>query len=128
MKKRPNATFSYLLVILCILLTIGCSSSLGKVTAKDILQQDPDADIFMLNDTIYSNATDIEWIKENNYEKGSMIGEITKKVNTTSFKNGTSSKLPVGTKIYSTYGEEITSVVLVEVNGEYLYYLALIEG
>jgi hypothetical protein len=104
----------------------------GKVTARDVLKQNPDADIFQYEGFIYSNVTELEWFDERreNLAKGKMLGEI-KKQSTRSFgfKDFTATKAPVGTKIYSSsQGGKESGVLILEFKGEDLYYLVLLEG
>ncbi|NOU77020.1 hypothetical protein GC098_37635 [Paenibacillus sp. LMG 31458] len=54
-----------------------CNSQyIGNPTAKDILTNNKDSDIFMLNGIIYSNSEDIEWVNERELTLGEEVGEI----------------------------------------------------
>ncbi len=104
----------------------------GKVTAKDVLNQNSDADIFQYNGFIYSNMTDVEWFKneKEKYVKQNLIGEIEKQSTSSKrFKDFTATKLPIGTKIYSTNkNEKEFGILIVEYEGKDLYYMVLLEG
>jgi hypothetical protein len=103
-------------------------------TAKEVLSNNPNADIFQLDNLVYSNASDREWIEAKEYTKGEMIGEVKKRTTKTwLYQNFYASILPVGTKIYSLDDEgyqkgDAPGRVLVEYNNELLVYQALIEG
>lgn len=57
-------TYQLLSLFLVISFLSGCSANNGKVTARDVLKQSPDADIFQYETFIYSNITDLEWLEE----------------------------------------------------------------
>ncbi len=105
-----------------------------NLTAKEVLSNNPNADIFQLDNLVYSNASDREWIEAKEYTKGEMIGEVKKRTTKTwLYQNFYASQLPVGTKIYSGDEEgyqkgDAPGLVLVEYNNELLVYQALIEG
>jgi hypothetical protein len=124
--------FTKLLFSICILFIflIGCNNGFidnpakGNPTPKDFLKNES-ADIFLLDGIVYSNAQDVEWVTELEYELGTQTGEITKQADKSfQFKNGTANKLHVGTKIYETD----TPAYIAIVNGEEIPYLKMIEG
>lgn len=68
--------------------------------ANEILDLQPDADIFQWEDVIYK--TDIDWVEELELTKDTQIGEVkTNSANPNDFSNGTANKLPVGAIIFS---------------------------
>ena len=117
-----------LLLSLCII--TGCASSgefrsTADIIAEEVLTLDPDADIFRFDDVIYQ--TNIDWVDELTLTKDVQIGEIKTKNNTnTDFENEMANKLPVGAKIFS--AKERNDILLVEINGDILKYLAIVEG
>ncbi|MCM3233552.1 MULTISPECIES: hypothetical protein [unclassified Mesobacillus] len=118
------------LLIFIVLLT-GCNADGGRVTARDVLKQNENADILKYDGFIYSNVTEHEWFEENKdrQQKGKKIGEI-KKVTTSSlfFTNLSATKLPKGTVLFDTNDGE-TGIIFVETdNGDGLYYMQLLEG
>jgi hypothetical protein len=131
--EERRAIIRYLklfLIVVFIFSITGCSpAATDNPTAKEILDDNSDADIIKLDDLIYSRSSNIE----NDYSKGEKIGEIKKKTtNTLWFGNLYASKLPKGIEVFST-NEEYKSgdapfVILVEIDGELLDYHALIEG
>ena len=106
----------------------------GKVTARDVLKQNSDADILMYKGRIYSNMTEVEWFKQKKekYIKHNLIGEIDKQsTNSIGFNDMTATKLPVGTKVHSSRevdNDDELGILIVEFEGEYLYYVQLLEG
>lgn len=94
-------------------------------SAEEVLQENRDADIFMLNDTVYK--TNIEWVDELSLTKNKKIGEIESTFDSNdSFKNKMATKLPIGSKIFST--NERKDVLIVENKGIEKKYYALTEG
>ncbi|MGF2614660.1 hypothetical protein FZC84_17430 [Rossellomorea vietnamensis] len=133
MLKLRRATIRYLnlfLIVVITLLVTGCSSAAtDNPTAKDILDDNRDADIIKMDDLIYSRSSGIE----NESSKGEKIGEIKKKTtNTLWFGHLYASKLTKGTEVFTTKEEgesgETPFVILVEIDGELYDYHALLEG
>ena len=125
--------------ILCLILMVstffvsGCMALETKTSvskhpnAKEVLRLDEDANIFQWEGFIYQ--TDIDWVNELELTKKEVVGEITETHSSKdpdSFKNGMATKLPIGTKIYSTNEHE--GILISNDNGEEKYYLALVEG
>jgi hypothetical protein len=86
----------------------------------------------MYNDFIYSNVTDLDWFQEvkDRYTKGEHLGDIKKTTSSSfGFRNFYATVLPEGTSIYSNNEDkEGVGMILVELEGEVLYYLQLLEG
>jgi len=116
-RKGLLATF----LVFSLLLGCGVADG-GKVTANDVLKQNPDADIFQYNGLIYSNVSDLEWFEEKMelFSKQKLLTEIEKQAKSSfGFKNLTATKLPIGTKIYSTSeNEKDLGVLIVEFEGK----------
>lgn len=120
-----------LIVFVSLILLAGCSADSGKVTARDIIKGNADADVLKYNGFMYSNVTELEWFdkKKSNIQKGKEIGEI-KKLTTSSlfFSDFSATKLPKGTVLYDTNDGE-TGVIIVETqDDEILFYMQLLEG
>ncbi|MEH7443547.1 hypothetical protein V7201_14650 [Bacillus sp. JJ1122] len=97
----------------------------GNPSAQDILTDNPDADIFVMDGYVFSNAENVEWVKQQEYELGEQVGEIIKQTSDSwRFKESTASKLPVGTKIYETDAPFYIAIV----DGEENAYIKLVEG
>lgn len=120
-----------LLLVFSFTVISGCGEQvleIGNPTPKDFLDN-PDADIFLWGDVVFLNAQDIDWVVEKEYSLGKYVGEITKtSTNPKKFEDGTSSKLPVGTKIYLVEGSESFQILIAVVNGVKIPYLAMLEG
>lgn len=119
-----------LLLLLLILVLSGCGMESyreigkGNPTPRDFLEQD-DADIFVLEGIVYTNAQEIEWVQELVYTLGDEIGEIRNKTDKAwNFRHGSANKLPVGTKIYATG----TPAYIVVVDGTEIPYIGMYEG
>jgi hypothetical protein len=109
---------------------VGCnngyssSPSIGNPTPKDYLKYD-NADIFLLDGYVFSNAEDVEWVTKMEYKLGEQVGEITKQADKASkFKNGTANKLPIGTKVFETD----TPAYIAIVDGKEIPYFKMVEG
>jgi hypothetical protein len=125
-------------IVICLILFIsGCkfltveskkTVTVGNPTAAEILGKDHEADIFQYNNLIYINASQIEWIQEDTYEKGPKIAEIIKQsMDSDEFTDGTASKLPIGTKVFQVVGNG-QLLLMVEKDDREIVYLAQIEG
>jgi len=51
-------------------------NAIGNPTPEDILSDDKDADIFLMNGTVYTNAEDIDWVNEKELTTGEKVGEV----------------------------------------------------
>lgn len=99
--------------------------TIGNPTAKEILENDSQADIFQWDDIIYE--TNIDWVNELVLTEGDLVGFI--KYNTsnpTDFKNATANILPIGTELYKV--NERNDIFIAKYNGEWKYYYQLVEG
>lgn len=118
---------------LCLFFLTSCAPSNEPVSmssskppdAEEVLDQEPDADIFQWQGSVYQ--ADVEWVQELELTKNELLGEILYNAQIPeNFQDGTATKLPIGSMIYST--NEGGLYVLVEVDGELLKYLLLAEG
>ena len=116
---------SLLVSMILLLVLTGCNTGIkGNPTPKDYLGN-ADADIFVLEGIVYSNVEDVDWVQESDYTLGKQVDEITKQSSKAwNFNNGTSNKLPVGTKIYAT---DLGFVIAI-IEGEEIPYLGQYEG
>ncbi|MGE7925002.1 hypothetical protein ACQKND_17735 [Viridibacillus arvi] len=103
---------------------VGCSTATHNPTAKELLKEHPDIDILQYQDIIYSKTEMIEF----EAEKGNLLGEIKKrKITGSMFKDFYASKLVKGTKIFAV-ADDNTFILIAEVDGDLIYYKALLEG
>ncbi|WP_181350303.1 hypothetical protein [Thalassobacillus sp. CUG 92003] len=106
----------------------------GNPTAHEILNNNPNADILKLDGVVYSNVSDRDWVERHDYNKNELIGEVKKQTNNTWwFRNYYASKLPKGTKIYSTNEGTYTkgdapAFIIIEYDNALLIYQSLVEG
>jgi hypothetical protein len=121
------------LLTVCTILLTGCSvqdltstnKTIDKIDATEVLALDHEANIFQHEGVIYK--TNIDWVNELPFTKGSYIGKITKMHhNSTTFTNGMANGLPVGTLLFS--ATERSDILLAEVDGTLIPYLAIVEG
>lgn len=131
------------LISLCIVLFVltGCNHSkiidndrsasevsTHNPTAKDILIQNPNADIFLYEEIIYQNASAIEWIQLLELTIGESVGTIKNEYkDDLIFNEEMATKLPIGTEIYKPL-EKKGAILIVELNGREIRYYGLIEG
>ena len=122
-----------ILFLIVILLVSANSSSISNPNARNILSENPDADIIQWDGVVYQNVTDREWLPTG-YQTGEVIGEIVKKTNRQWFyRDRFATKLEKGTILYANEGSdyqssEFLSTILVEEEGQLLIYQALVEG
>ncbi|MRH41478.1 hypothetical protein GH741_02175 [Aquibacillus halophilus] len=121
------------LAFLVLFLIAGCGvADGGKITARDILKQNKDADIIQYDGHIFSNVTNLEWFEDDkeeiSFSKNNFQAEIKKQTTSTWFFNDLSAtKLPKGTKVYS-LDRTRRGMLIVEYEGEILYYMELLKG
>ncbi|WP_077706733.1 MULTISPECIES: hypothetical protein [Bacillaceae] len=125
-----------LLILLLSMVLVACNNQttpkksgndIGNPTAEQILLENKDADIFVLNGIVYTNAEDIEWVNEEELTLGEEVGEIKKQTNDSdAFEDYTATKLTVGTKIYEPV--ENSDIYIVKVDDKEIRYLGLREG
>jgi hypothetical protein len=122
----------YVLIASALFMISGCSNegetttvTIDSIDAEEVLTLNPDADIFQYDGVIYE--TNLDWVEELSLTKDVHIGEIkTKSDSNTDFKDEMANKLPVGAKIFS--AKERGDILIVELDGEILKYLAIVEG
>ncbi|MFJ7935112.1 hypothetical protein [Sporosarcina sp. NPDC096371] len=122
--KVKCVRFLVCIPLLLVVLT-GCNTGYkGNPTPKDFLGNKR-ADIFVLDEIVYSNAQDVDWVQGLDYTIVEQVAEITKQSGKAwGFTSGTANKLPVGTKIYNTDSGFLIAIV----EGEEIPYLGMYEG
>jgi len=97
-------------------------------TAKEILVQNPNADIFQFNGIIYSNASNLEWVQQTELATGNIVETITKQYKGGDiFEDAMATQLPIGTEIYEPLIKS-GPILIVKLSGKEVRYLGLIEG
>ncbi|WIF99287.1 MULTISPECIES: hypothetical protein [Pontibacillus] len=129
--NKPVKAVLFATLTLFLLASCGVADG-GRVTARDVLKQDKDADILKYNGRIFSNVTSLEWFEDDKqnvpFSKDHYVAEVknqTKSIRR--FSDLSATKLPKGTKVYSAAKNE-EGILLVEYEGEELYYMELLEG
>lgn len=133
----------FIVAIFLVLILVGCNSKQGSInseskggrielkytignpTAEDVLSTDPNANIFMYENTIYTEG--IDWVSELELTKDKLITEIIdQRVDGKAFSNGKASKLIIGTKIFSV--KERNDIVIAETKDGDIRFYMLVEG
>ncbi|MCC5895396.1 MAG: hypothetical protein JJU16_08050 [Alkalibacterium sp.] len=123
MKSR----LTFFLLLTSFTLLTGCveETTSSEVTPDEVLRLDPDADIFQYNDVIYQ--THIDWVDELELTTGNRVMTIEENASDPDdFTHGTANLLPIGTEVFEADGRQ--DILIAEIDGEYLYYLAIVEG
>lgn len=99
--------------------------TISEISADEVLDMYPDANIFQYDGIIYQ--TEIDWVDELDLTPGEQVLTITEEVsNPDEFSDGAATFLPVGTAVFEANGRQ--DILIAEVNGEYINYLAIVEG
>ncbi|WP_135557626.1 hypothetical protein [Paenibacillus cymbidii] len=121
----------FMTLTIVIVLLSACSptaNSTHNPTAKEVLKAMPDADIFQFDGIVYQNASEVDWVRELQPAAGEKVGAITKTHRKgSSFRNGSATKLPVGTEIYASE-PHVGPLLIVRQGGREIPYTGLIEG
>ena len=109
---------SAFLVCLVLIILTSCGVKPGEhlggvLTKEQVLELDPDADIFELKDRVYKVNKD--WVEKEQLTKEKQVGEIL---------DGMATKLPIGAKIFSV--KERNDILIVEYDDIELRYLVQI--
>lgn len=131
--KKPKVI---IMLIVLLYLLVGCSntnttSSSISITSNNaspqsVLKTNPDADIFIMNNTVYMNATNIDWVTKLTLKEGKILGKINDTEVKKDFQNWNATKLNIDTIIYELDGR--SDIVLAKVDGKYVPYLKFVEG
>jgi hypothetical protein len=113
---------------------VGCSnvktssivSTANNASPESVLKLNPNADIFILDSTVYINATDIDWVKKLTLTEGKILGKINETGVKKEFKDWNATKLNVNAPIYES--KERKDIVLVKVDNKFRPYLKYVEG
>lgn len=106
---------------------VGCSfSTKNNASPKRILQNNSEADIFIIDNVVYHNALDVMWVKELTLEADGLLGKIERTCVKENFNNWDATKLDVNTEIYQV--AQRNDILLAKVGAEFVPYLKYIEG
>jgi len=115
-------------VIFIIMIGItGCNAvkTTSNPTPEQVYSDDNNVDMFVYEDIVYINATDVDWVKSETFDKGDMLGEIRDSGITSDFDNWDATVLPVGTEIYES---DDSQILLASLGEQLIPYLKWVEG
>jgi len=116
----------FLIIFIIILSACSNSSTSSELIALNLLENNPNEDLFMFNDRVYTK--DEELVEVDSVELIE-VGEITAEYEGTQpFKNGMANKLAEGTPIFSIDEEKTTDYLYLKLNDHYIQYMAEPEG
>ncbi|MPM35140.1 hypothetical protein SDC9_81730 [bioreactor metagenome] len=123
MKKLKGVV---LFLLLASLIT-GCFRSTKKTaTPEAVLKTNTNADFFIMENTVYKNAEDVQWVKDIPLKKGNFLGKTNKTKVKRNFKNWNATSLDIGTEVYKLEGRE--DIVLAKKEDKYIPYIRYVEG
>lgn len=113
--------------MLCLLFfVIGCQSNTSKYSEpQSLYDANPNIDMFVYENTAFVNASDVDWVKELELNKDSLLGTIKETGVSTGFKDWDATLLEVGSNIYKS---ERSDILLVDCNGSMIPYFKYVEG
>ena len=105
----------------------GCSAvkTTSDPTPEQVYSEDNSVDMFVYEDIVYKNATDVDWVKSEMFDKGDMLGEIRASGIISDFENWNATVLPVGTEIYES---DDSQILLASLGEQLITYLKWVEG
>lgn len=127
MNRKLKWSAALCAVILCGGMFSGCSteSTAENASLEALYEADHTIDLFVWEDTAYVNADDVEWVQAMDLQKGEEIGTIQNTGVTEDFQDWDATVLAEDTVIYES---DASSVLLAEVDGSLVPYLAYVEG
>jgi PBP1b-binding outer membrane lipoprotein LpoB len=129
-------TKAIIMLIVLLYVLVGCSNTnttpssisttINNASPQSVLKTNPDADIFIMNNTVYINATSIDWVTKLTLKEGKVLGKINETGVKKGFQNWNATKLNTNTIVYEVEGR--SDIVLAKVDGKYVPYLKFVEG
>ena len=118
-----------LIFLMIVVLLTGCQTA-GQTspelpTPENLYSTDNTIDMFVYQETAYVNAEDTDWVAEQEFVKGAMVGKIKNSGVTQEFQDWDATILPVDTEIYET---EDSQILLAFCGEELIPYLKYVEG
>ena len=121
-----------IMIMVCLALFVvapgvmGCgASSTTGATPEQLYSSDHSIDMFVYEDAAYVNAADVDWVKNETFERGKYIGKLSNSETTNHFKDWDATVLPAGTEIYESSNAEI---LLASLEEKLVPYLKYVEG
>ena len=126
MRKRIINISESVIFIIMIGIT-GCNAvkTTSNPTPEQVYSDDNNVDMFVYEDIVYINATDVDWVKSGTFDKCDMIGEMRDSGITSDFENWDATVLPVGTEIYES---DDSQILLASLGEQLIPYLKWVEG
>jgi hypothetical protein len=116
-----------MMVFTLIYLLVGWSNTIIiNSSPQAVLRNNPKADFFIMDKTVYICAADIDWVKELALKDGEVLGKVNKTGVKKNFKDWNATRLEVNTEIHELEGRE--DIVLVKIQDKYIPYLQYVEG
>lgn len=104
----------------------GCGSALNtESTPEQLYSDDHSIDMFVYEDAAYVNVTDVDWVKNETFEKDKYIGKISNTGVTNDFNNWDATLLAIGTEIYDSDNNQI---LLASLGEKFVPYMKYVEG
>lgn len=108
-------------------LITGCFRSTKNSATPDlVLKDNPNADFLIIDNTVYKNVEDVQWVKDIPLKKGNFLGKTNKTKVKRNFKNWNATSLDIGTEVYKLEGRE--DIVLAKKEDKYIPYIRYVEG
>lgn len=104
----------------------GCGSALStESTPEQLYSDDHSIDMFVYEDAAYVNVTDVDWVKNETFEKDKYIGKISNTGVTNDFNNWDATLLAIGTESYESDNNQI---LLASLGEKFVPYMKYVEG
>ena len=94
-------------------------------TPEQLYSDDHSIDMFVYEDAAYVNVTDVDWVKNETFEKDKYIGKISNTGVTNDFNNWDATLLAIGTEIYESDNNQI---LLASLGEKFVPYMKYVEG
>lgn len=116
-----------ILFLLLASLITGCfRSTKNNAIPEEVLKENPNADFLIIDNTVYKNVEDVQWVRDISVKEGSVLGRINKTKVKRNFKNWSATMLDIGTEVYKLEGRE--DIVLAKKEDKYIPYIKYVEG
>ena len=104
----------------------GCGLALStESTPEQLYSDDHSIDMFVYEDAAYVNVTDVDWVKNETFEKDKYIGKISNTGVKNDFNNWDATLLAIGTEIYDSDNNQI---LLASLGEKFVPYMKYVEG
>lgn len=118
-----------LILFVVLILASGCGykANIKDVSAESIIKNDPNVDLFLMNEIVYVNAINLDWVKEVEFEIiDGTLGKILRTGIRKDFRNFDATKLSIESYIYKVKARN--DIVIIKEKDLLIPYLAWVEG